>query len=198
MALLSYRPVALSGKERQHRRRLLSMTFVTCLVLVLIGSTIHVVMLGRVRLGDMRKLATYDLTEEGTRVRAAGEDIVLQATHEAGRAPSVGYAVAEAQRLLSREQWEDLDGMVPVAAGPFVMGTDLERADAQDKPQHQVTLPAFFLDKYPVPTAQHARLAAAASRRPPQNRKDGRFRKGELMNPVALVTWDDAAAYAEW
>src|SRR5450759_1864568 len=140
MALRSYRPAPLSDKERQHRRRLLSMTFLTCLVLVMIGSTIHVVMLGRLRLGDMRKLATYDLTEERTRVRAAGEDIVLQETHEAGRAPSAGYAVAEAQRLLTREQWEELDSMVPVAAGVFVMGTDMERADPQDKPKHKVTL----------------------------------------------------------
>ena len=174
------------------------MTFLTCLVLVMIGSTIHVVMLGKLRLADMRKLATYDLTEEHTRVRAAGEDIVLQLTHEAGRAPIVGYTVAEAQRLLSREQWEDLDSMVPVAAGPFLMGTDSERADPQDKPRHKVTLPAFYLDKYLVTNAQYARFVAATHRRPPLNWKDGRIPQGELMNPVTMVTWNDAAAYAEW
>jgi gamma-glutamyl hercynylcysteine S-oxide synthase len=69
------------------------MTFLTCLVLVMIGSTIHVVMLGRLRLSDMRKLATYDLKEESAHVRAAGEDIMLQMTHEANRAPSVGYTL---------------------------------------------------------------------------------------------------------
>ncbi|MGC1387474.1 MAG: formylglycine-generating enzyme family protein [Steroidobacteraceae bacterium] len=198
MALRSYRPVPLSEKDRQHRRRLLSMTFVTCLVLVMIGSTIHVVMLGKLRLGDMRRLATYDLTEERTRVRAAGEDIVLQANHEAGRAPSAGYTTVEAQRLLSREQWEDLDSMVPIPAGAFVMGTDLERADPQDKPQHKVTLRTFYLDKYLVTNAQYARFVAATHRRPPINWKDGRIPQGELMNPVAMVTWNDAAAYAEW
>src|ERR1035441_9491539 len=88
--------------------------------------------------------------------------------------------------------------MVPVAAGPFVMGTDLERADAQDKPQHKVTLAAFYLDKYLVSNAQYARFAAATNRRPPLNWKDGRIPQGELMNPVTMVTWDDAAAYAEW
>jgi len=198
MALLSYRPVALSGKERQHRRRLLSMTFVTCLVLVLIGSTIHVVMLGRVRLGDMRKLATYDLGEESTRVRAAGEDLVLHREHEAGRAAGAGYSVVEAQRLLSREQWQELDSMVPIPAGAFVMGTDVERADVQDKPQHKVTLPAFYLDKYLVTNAQYARFVAATKRRPPSNWKDGRIPQGELMKPVTMVTWNDAADYAQW
>jgi iron(II)-dependent oxidoreductase len=198
MAVKSYRPAPLSAKERQHRRRLLSMTFITCLVLVLIGSTIHVVMLGRLRLGDMRKLATYDLTEESTRVRAAGEDIVLQENHEAGRAPSAGYSVVEAQRLLSREQWEELDAMLPVPAGSFVMGTDLERADPQDKPQHKVTLPAFYLDKFLVTNAQYARFVAATGRRPPINWKYGRIPQGELMNPVTMVTWNDAADYAAW
>ena len=198
MAPRSYRPAPLSDKERQHRRRLLSMTFITCLVLVMIGSTIHVVMLGRLRLGDMRKLATYDLTEEGTRVRAAGEDIVLQANHESRLAPSVGYSVVEAQRLVSREQWEELDSMVPVPAGSFVMGTDLERADSQDKPQHKVTLPAFYLDKYLVTNAQYARFVAATNRRPPINWKDGRIPQGEAMNPVTMVTWNDAADYAAW
>jgi iron(II)-dependent oxidoreductase len=198
MALVSHRPAALSEKERQQRRRLLSMTFLTCLVLVMIGSTIHVVMLGRVRLSDMRKLATYDLTEERTRVRAAGEDIVLHRTHEAGIAANAGYSVAEAQRLLSREQWEELDIMVPIPAGEFVMGTDLERADAQDKPQHKLTLPAFYLDKYLVTNAQYARFVAATQRRPPIHWKGGRIPQGELMNPVTMVEWNDAAAYAKW
>ncbi len=198
MALASYRPAPLSAKERQHRRRLLSMTFLTCLVLVLIGSTIHVVMLGRLRLSDMRKLATYDLKEESSHVRAAGEDIVLHMTHEAGRAPNIGYTVVEAQRLLSREQWEDLDSMVAVEAGPFIMGTNLERADEQDKPQHKVTLPAFYLDKYLVTNAQYARFVAATHRRPPLNWKDGLIPQGELMNPVTMVSWNDAADYAAW
>ncbi|MFI5113397.1 MAG: formylglycine-generating enzyme family protein [Terriglobales bacterium] len=198
MPSVPYRPAALSPKERQHRRRLLSMTFVTCLVLVMIGSTIHVVMLGKLRLGDMRKLATYDLAEERTRVRAAGEDIVLQMTHEAGHAAYTGYTVAEAQRLLSRELWEELDRMVRIPAGTFVMGTDLERADPQDKPAHKVTLPTFYLDKYLVTNAQYARFVAATNRRPPINWKNGRIPQGELMNPVTMVTWNDAAAYAEW
>jgi iron(II)-dependent oxidoreductase len=164
----------------------------------MIGSTIHVVMLGRLRLSDMRKLATYDLAEERTRVRAAGEDIVLQMTHEAGRAADTGYSVAEAQRLISREQWEELDSMVRIPGGAFLMGTDLERADAQDKPKHKVTLPTFYLDKYLVTNAQYARFVAATKRRPPINWKDGRIPQGESMNPVTMVTWNDAAAYAEW
>ena len=129
MGLASYRPSALPERERQQRRRLLSMTLLTCLVLALIGGTIHVVMLGKLRLGDMRRMATYDLKEESARVRAAGEDLVLQRKHETEGTSGQIYSVVEAQRLVSREQWEDLDRMVAIPAGPFLMGTDLDRAD---------------------------------------------------------------------
>ena len=198
MARVPYRPAALSAQERQHRRRLLSIVFVTCLVLVLIGSTIHVVMLGKLRLGDMRTLATYDLAEEGSRERAAGEDLVLHRSHEEGRTAGAGYTVVEAQQLLSREQWQDLDSMVRIPAGEFVMGTDLERADPLDKPQHKVTLPVYYLDRYLVTNAQYARFVAATNRRPPSTWKGGRIPQGEVMNPVTMVTWNDAADYATW
>lgn len=198
MGLASYRSSPPSEQERQQRRRLLSMTLLTCLVLALIGGTIHVVMLGRLRLNDMRRMATYDLVEENKRVRAAGEDITLQEKHEAGEAGGVGYSVVEAQRLLGREQWEDLERMVRVPAGPFTMGTDLERANEQDKPRHQVTLPTFYLDKFPVTNAQYARFVAATRRRPPLNWKDGRIPQGETLKPVTMVSWKDAADYCAW
>ena len=198
MGLASYRPSALPERERQQRRRLLSMTLLTCLVLALIGGTIHVVMLGKLRLGDMRRMATYDLKEESARVRAAGEDLVLQRKHETEGTSGQIYSVVEAQRLVSREQWEDLDRMVAIPAGPFLMGTDLDRADEQDKPSHAVTLPAFYLDKYLVTNAQYARFVASTQRRAPLNWKDGRIPQGELLRPVTMVTWNDAADYCSW
>jgi iron(II)-dependent oxidoreductase len=198
MGLASYRPSVLSERERHQRRRLLSMTLVTCLVLALIGGTIHVVMLGKLRLADMRRMATYDLKEESARVRAAGEDLVLQRKHETEPTPGQNYSVVEAQRLVSREQWEDLDRMVAVPEGRFIMGTDLERADEQDKPRHEVTLPAFYLDKFLVTNAQYARFVASTQRRPPLNWKDGRIPQGELLKPVTMVAWNDAADYCAW
>ena len=197
MGLGPYRTSALSEQDRQQRRRLLSMTLITCLVLALIGGTIHVVMLGKLRLGDMRRMATYDLSEESTRVRAAGEDITLQQKHETGPI-ATGYNVVEAQRLVGREEWEDLDRMVLVPAGRFIMGTDLERAYEQDKPRHGVVLPAFYLDRYLVTNAQYARFVAATGRRPPLNWKNGRIPQGELLKPVSMVAWDDAAGYCAW
>ena len=198
MPVFSKNAKPLAPHERQRRKRYLYATLVTCVVLVMIGSTLHVIRLGAGRLEDMRSLATYDLKEEKTRVRAAGEDISLQESHEAGHASNRGYTVAEAERLLTREQWQDLDSMVTIPAGPFTMGTDLDRADLQDKPQHTVTLPSYAIDKYLVSNAQYARFVAATGRRPPLSWKNGRIPQGELLYPVTMVTWYDARAYAEW
>jgi len=78
------------------------------------------------------------------------------------------------------------------------MGTNIERADAQNHPQHTVTLPAYRIDKYPVTNAQYARFVAATSHRPPSSWKNGRIPEGEILRPVTLVDWYDAAAYAKW
>lgn len=188
----------LTPEERAKRKRLLSATLVTCLVLVMIGSSLHVVKLGANRMEDMRKAATYDLKEERARIRAAGEDMALHNAHEANKAARTGYSIAEAERLLGKDDWAELDSMVLVSKGPFIMGTNLGRADAQDKPQHTVNLSAYWIDKYPVTNAQYARFVAATAHRPPLNWKDGKIPQGELMRPVTMVSWFDASAYAKW
>ncbi len=189
---------ALSPEERAKRKRYLSATLITCVVLIMLGSTMHVVKLGAMRMADMRKLATYDLKEEGSRIRAAGEDIALHEIHEAQKNKNAGYSIEEAEKLLPKEMWAELDSMVLVPKGPFIMGTDSERADSQSRPQHKVTLPAFLIDKYLVTNAQYAKFVAATSHRPPLDWKDGKIPQGEAMRPVTMVTWFDARDYAKW
>ena len=190
----------LTPQERRRRKHYLVATLITCVVIVMIGSVLHVIKLGAGRMEDMRNLATYNLKEESSRVRAAGEEITLQENHEARRvsANTHGYSVVEADRLLSREQWEDLATMILIPGGSFTMGTDLDRADPQDKPQHTATVASFSIDKYLVTNAQYARFVAATGHRPPLNWKNGRIPQGELLYPVTMVTWYDAKAYAAW
>ena len=188
----------LTVDERARRKRYLTATLITCVVLGLIGGTLHVVQLGANRMADMRKAATYDLKEEGVRIRAAGEDIVLHAAHEANKQHGAGYSVTDIENLLTKDEWAELNSMVPIPAGPFIMGTNYERADPQDRPQHTVKLPQYWMDKYLVTNAQYARFVAATSHRPPLNWKDGKIPDGEKMRPVTMVTWYDATAYAKW
>jgi len=190
-------------EERERRSRYLAATAVTCVALLMIGGSLHVVMLGSARLGEMRGKATYDLHEESSHVRAAGEDIARHARNEklnaaANLAPSAGYTLAEAQALLPAERWVELDSMVSIPAGAFPMGTNFDRADAQDHPQHSVQLPEYRIDKYLVTNAQYARFLAETGHRPPSTWKNGRIPPGEELQPVTLVSWYDARAYAHW
>ena len=192
------RKLVLTAEDRARRKRYLSATLITCVVMALIGGSLHVVQLGANRMADMRNAATYDLKEESARIRAAGEDITIHAAHEANKHHVGGYTVAEAEGLLTKDEWAELDSMVQIPAGPFIMGTNYERADPQDKPQHTVKMPAYWMDKYLVTNAQYAKFVAATAHRPPLNWKDGKIPDGEKMRPVTMITWYDAMAYAKW
>lgn len=185
---------------RARRKRYLSATLITSLVLLLLGGFAHVIKIGATRLDDMRRLASYDPNnpqELNRRLRAAGEDITLHHRSEFGPKTST-YTVAEADALLPAEKWKELDSMVEIPAGDFVMGTNLERTDPQDHPQHKVHVHTYRIDKYPVTNAQYARFVAATGHRPPSRWKNGRIPDNELLRPVTLVDWYDAVAYAKW
>ena len=184
--------------ERLKRKRFLSATVITCIALVIIGGSLHVVRLGSIRMGEMRALATYNLKEESSRIRAAGEDIAIHAENEERKNQAAGYTVAEVDALLTKEQWQELDSSVLIPAGKFLMGTDLKNADAASHPQHSVYLKAYRIDKYLVTNAQYARFIAATGHRPPSVWKNGKIQQAELMYPVTLVNWYDASAYAKW
>lgn len=78
------------------------------------------------------------------------------------------------------------------------MGTNRERSNAFDRPRHQVSLPAYRIDKYPVTNAQYARFVAATKHRPPLHWENGKIPPGLELHPVTMVSWYDAASYAEW
>lgn len=196
MKLEPQRPHALSRAERAKRKRYLVATIVTCVALAMIGGSLHVIKLGASRMAEMRGKATYDLNNETSRIRAAGEEAV-RVLGEVKLATSL-YRPQEAEELLTPEQWRELDSVILVPAGAFIMGTDSARADAQNHPQHKVTLPAYRIDKYPVTNAQYARFVAATGHHPPPSWGGGRIPRGQELHPVTLVSWYDAASYAKW
>jgi len=187
-----------NSAEIQRRKRFFAATLVTCISLVIVGGSLHVVTLGSIRMGEMRSLATYDLKEEASRIRAAGEDIALHEENEKRKNQSVGYSVAEANALLTKQQWKELSTSVLIPAGKFLMGTNHKKSDAASHPQHEVDQKAFQIDKYLVTNAQYARFVAATNHRPPSGWKNGKIAQEALLYPVTLVNWYDAKAYAKW
>jgi len=79
--------------------------------------------------------------------------------------------------------------MIPVSGGSFMMGSPEGEKDAHDdeKPQHLVTVPDFYIGQYPV--TQALWKIVMADKNPSNFQGDDR--------PVENVSWDDAQAFME-
>ena len=92
---------------------------------------------------------------------------------------------------------ETLDrSVVYVAAGDFPMGSDNGRDD--ERPQHEVYLDAFEIERYEVTNAQYQRFLRAAGRTAPFYWNGDEYPVGQADYPVVGVSWADADAYCAW
>lgn len=188
----------LNEQDRHIRRRFLWAMLTTCVVLAMVAGSFHVVQLGANRMQSMRNKASYDLKEMDSHIRAAGEELYLQAQHRSQISSQSGYTVVEAQALLTQSQWVDVETQQLIPAGEFFMGTNSEKADLQDQPERKIFVAAYKIDKYPVTNAQYARFVADSGHRVPLHWTTGKIPTGLEMHPVTMVSWFDANAYARW
>jgi formylglycine-generating enzyme required for sulfatase activity len=93
------------------------------------------------------------------------------------------------------------EGMVFVSAGSFKMGS--ASGQANEAPVHDVTLDAFYMDKFEVSNGQY-RACVKSGGCTPGSRVDSFTYKGYRDDPaydnypVVGVTWDQAEAYCRW
>ncbi len=97
--------------------------------------------------------------------------------------------------------------MVRVPAGTFVMGAD--DGDDAERPAHKVAIRQFWLDKHEVTNRQYKAFVEATGNPVPYaaeswaegyrwDRTKRTYPEGTADDPVVLVSWSDAAAYARW
>ncbi|MCG3119585.1 MAG: Hercynine oxygenase [bacterium] len=92
---------------------------------------------------------------------------------------------------------EPLLGFVEIPAGEFLMGSDKEK-DSQawdnELKQHKLTLPRYYIARYPVTVAQFQSFVNESNYKP----EDPESLNGLPNHPVVNVTWHEALAYCEW
>jgi len=188
----------ISKKELKRRKNIAMAVFLTCIAAAMIGGSIHVMELGSMRMDEMRAKISYDPADVNQHIRAAGEDVLIQAKSEARVDEQVFYNSSNIDALLPKETWQELATVIKIPAGEFTMGTNASRANNEDKPQHFVDVPQFWMDKYPVTQAQYARFVANKHYRPPLNWVNGQIPEGLNDHPVTLVSWYNARDYCAW
>ncbi|HEV7508532.1 MAG TPA: SUMF1/EgtB/PvdO family nonheme iron enzyme [Thermoanaerobaculia bacterium] len=141
--------------------------------------------------------------ETGVRSRAARAlagiqflpDVATWQALESARqgAPSLKKAAAWAWCELGRP--EDL-GLVKVPAGEFLMGSKEGDGLSEERPQHVLYLPTFYIGKTPVTVEMYQEFVARSG----HLLEEVHFERFNLSadHPVVRVSWRDALAFAEW
>jgi formylglycine-generating enzyme required for sulfatase activity len=111
----------------------------------------------------------------------------------------------EQQKFMNLEEIKDLaledlgNGvtleMAAIPGGTFMMGSpeNQEGYHSSQSPQHEVTVPPFFMGKYPV-TQQQWRVVAALPKVNIDLKSDPSYFKGDNL-PVECVSWNDAQEF---
>ncbi|MHC0066823.1 formylglycine-generating enzyme family protein [Nostoc sp. UIC 10890] len=101
--------------------------------------------------------------------------------------------IIQRQQRIARYFTEDLGNgvkleMAAIPGGTFMMGSPENEAGKKDweSPQHQVTVPSFFMGKYPVTQAQYQAITG----------NNPSYPKGS-NRPVERVNWNNAVAFCE-
>ena len=92
---------------------------------------------------------------------------------------------------------EALLGFVEIPEGAFLMGSDLQKdpeAYADEAPQHVMTLPRYFIGRYPI-TGRQFRAFIDDTQHKPEN--EGSL-YGPPNHPVVWLGWLDALKYCQW
>lgn len=99
--------------------------------------------------------------------------------------------VRSAARAELRGPEQALREMVLVPGGWFAMGSPPGAGKEDERPQHQVQLSAFYIDRFAVSNAEYERFDAAHRRlRPAEADGDG--------DPAVFVAYEDCLNYCRW
>ncbi len=91
--------------------------------------------------------------------------------------------------------------VVRIPAGEFWMGSDDDSRDAgaNERPQHRLRLPEFWIGRYPVTNEEyHLFLMAHAEHRAPRRWERRLYPDGAAHHPVDDVNWYDALDFCRW
>jgi serine/threonine protein kinase/formylglycine-generating enzyme required for sulfatase activity len=87
--------------------------------------------------------------------------------------------------------------MILIPAGDFIMGDDTNLPE--EKPAHTVNLPNYYIDKFEVTNEQYKKFCDETKKPYPTiTAYNEKYFNSQPNGPVIGVSYEDAAAYAQW
>jgi formylglycine-generating enzyme required for sulfatase activity len=83
--------------------------------------------------------------------------------------------------------------MVSIPGGNFMMGSPIFEGDADERPQHKVTIAPFFMGKFPITQAQWKAVAALPKVKHTLNPNPSKYKGAN--RPVENVSWHEAVEF---
>jgi formylglycine-generating enzyme required for sulfatase activity len=83
--------------------------------------------------------------------------------------------------------------MVLIPGGTFTMGSPITEGDADERPQHQVSIETFFISKFPITQAQWRAVAALPQVKQPLHPNPSKFKGAN--RPVENISWYEAREF---
>lgn len=121
--------------------------------------------------------------------------VVVQTPSPATNQPTAGRAV-QPKPVHTPPTMPILFEWCHVPAGDFLMGSNDQHSD--EKPQHTVNLPDFYIAKTPVTNTQYKRFVDEQGYQAPSHWQQGQIPKDKEHHPVVNVSWRDDAAFCAW
>ncbi|CCI32372.1 SUMF1/EgtB/PvdO family nonheme iron enzyme [Microcystis sp. T1-4] len=121
---------------------------------------------------------------EIVRANAKGELIKKESKQSQYFSEDLGYGITTLE-------------MVAIPGGTFLMGSPANEKDSfgDERPQHEVNVPTFFIGKYPITQAQWQAIAATAKIDIDLETNPSNFKGDEL--PVESVNWYQATEFCK-
>jgi formylglycine-generating enzyme required for sulfatase activity len=144
-----------------------------------------------------KDLLVAELQEKGKLIAQTNQLLEAQIAQNKELSKNTGHKVSsEAKQIkyvtVDLPQSVTLD-MVNIPGGQFLMGSPEGQGQDNEKPQHQVTVPEFWMSKYPVTQAQWRSIAFRPSVKQELKPYPSQF-KGDLR-PVERVSWWEAIEF---
>jgi formylglycine-generating enzyme required for sulfatase activity/uncharacterized caspase-like protein len=144
-----------------------------------------------------KDLLVAELQEKVKLIAQTNQLLEAQITQNKEQNNSIGHQVSSATKQINSLTIElpqnvTLD-MAHIPGGQFLMGSPEGQGEDNEKPQHQVTVPEFWMGKYLVTQAQWRSIASLPQVKQELKPDPSKF-KGDLR-PVENVSWREAIEF---